>query len=106
MNSAMAATAAGNRWRGICPVAEKMYRIWTQWVDLWLNARNKEVHRKKIMIVNDGFNFLIRKVVLEESFDSIGLQTSIGVWNVSEPPPYESTICKKMQVLSLSSTKR
>lgn len=89
----MAATAAGNRWRGICPVAEKMYRIWTQWVDLWLNARNKEVHRKKIMMVNDGFNFLIRKVVLEESFDSIGLQTSIGVWNVSE-------------VLSLSSTKR
>lgn len=93
MNSAMAATAAGNRWRGICPVAEKMYRIWTQWVDLWLNARNKEVHRKKIMMVNVGFSyFLIRKVVLEESFDSIGLQTSIGEWNVSEPPPYESTI--------------
>lgn len=36
----------------ICPVAEKMYKIWTQRLDLRLNARSKEVRWKKITIVN------------------------------------------------------
>lgn len=61
----MAATVAWNRWTGTCPVAEKMDRIWTQWVDLWLNVRNKEVHGEKIMMANVGFSYFpIRKVVL------------------------------------------